>query len=191
MTTPEVKGTTSASFVGIIFIISAVAMSLVSISAIEKFSMWHLLLLSIFALVAMIGLGLLKFNYHAWLAATVFTAIKVVVGLSSITASFSHGNPEAGSQIAIQMGWPIVILYLLYRSRGACTRKIDGLPSAAVVKRNLPALLAGAGSCLALLIASFYGNGGMLLFFGLPLLALGSGVFYLIGLKIQKRCGWN
>jgi len=188
---PEVKGTMPANFVGALFIIYAVWMFAITVAVITEFSPWHLLLLGMHVAIAIIGIGLLKLNYYAWLASTVFTVIKIVAGFAQIILSFSKGNPETGSHIASQMGWPLLIVFLLYRSRVACTRKIGNPVKLIGFKRNFPTLLAVTVTVSTLLVASLYGNGGMLLMLGLPLLAIEFGVVYLIGSSIHRRCGWS
>ncbi|MDD2307923.1 MAG: hypothetical protein PHP53_24685 [Prolixibacteraceae bacterium] len=188
---PEEKGTTPASFVGTVFIIYAVWMSAIAIASITTFSPWHLLLVGMSVAMVIAGIGLLKHNYYAWLVSTVFTAIKVVVGIAQIILSFSKGNPETGSQLASQMGWPLLIVFLLYRSRFACTKKHGKSELLIELKRNFPALMAVTITVATLLVATLYGNGGTLLVLGLPLLAIEFGVVYLIGSNMHRRCGWS
>lgn len=180
-----------ASFVGVSFVIYAVWMFVIAIASVTKFSPWHLLLFGMCVLMVITGIGLLKRNYYAWLVSTVFVVIKVVVGIAQIILSFSRGNPETGSHLATQMGWPLLIVFLLYRAHVACTKKTGNTEILIGFKRNFPVLTAVTITVSTLLVATFYGSGGMLLMLGLPLLAIEFCVVYLIGSNIHRRLGWS
>jgi hypothetical protein len=170
----------------------ALIMLVASLLSISKYQFGHLYLIGLSLIMLLLGVGLIRHNYYAWLLTTIIALINVLAGFARIIEGFFNENQDASIHSAPRMMWPIIFLFLLYLSRKEC--RIKTLPWAKeeraklllFIKSHLSAIAAGVTTLATAIAGAHYAAGAMLIF-GLPLLAFQFAIVYLVGSSIQKR----
>lgn len=187
----EIKGSTAARVVGTLIILYGALIFGVSFMAPDSLSFATIILLSLSSLAIIVGIGLVNFNYHAWLVAIVLNTITLVAGGLQLILIYSSGHSADAPSIASKLFWPLIIFWLLYAARGAClTKRIDNQMGILVLKFHAPMLIATAITVVTIIVLKAFGAGGIIVI-GFPLLIFEFAILYIVGGKIQKRFGWE
>jgi hypothetical protein len=185
----KVKEGWAAFVAGAGIICYAVIILVTAFISISKFQYAHLFLIGLGIIMLMLGIGLIRRNFHAWLITTIIASIKVLSGFISL---FVTGYQGGGQSHAPQMIWPLIYIYLLYLSRKECTIKTfpwskeERTKLAQFIKSHLPEITALTATMITA-IAGFHWVGGVMIFIGLPILAFEFAIIYLLGSYVSKR----
>lgn len=183
-------GSTAAQVAGVLVGLYGFIIFVSSFIASDSLNIASAILLTLSALAIIVGVGICKHNYYAWIIALVLNIISLISGGVQLVLLFLKNHSAEASNIASKLFWPLILFWLLYSARGACkANKSNSLIGIVTVKSNFAILLPIMITLITMLC--FKANGaGAFVFIGLPVLAMEFGLFYIVGQNLQKRLKW-